>query len=338
MLAKTIQPTVANSRGCNGKDCDTRVMARSVILFTVIALACVSCRRERSDAPAPAMSASTASTAPTAPTAPRVLVPVPVPAGVARCGELDCLSFADSSSTAGAVAAFRYVLAHEPRVLGLGEAHAQKGSEAIASSTKRFTEALLPELQGKTAGLVLELWLGEPKCGKVVEVVREQQKPVTRTQAKTNPNEIVALGDRAFALGIRPYPLRPSCEDYAPIADAGADGVRKMLELIERLSEERMKSLLALGTDAGAMVVGYGGALHNDALPAPGKEGFSFGPAMTHATNGRYIELDLIVGNFVRDEAPWTSLPWVKPYLARARDQTTLLYRPGPASFVLVFH
>lgn len=306
-------------------------MARSAILFTVIALACVSCRRERGDTPAPARSASPA---------PAIPVPIPVPAGVARCGELDCLAFPDSSSTAGAVAAFRYVLAHEPRVLGLGEAHAQKGTEGIASSTKRFTETLLPELRGKTAGLVLELWLAEPKCGKVVEVVREQQKPVTATQAKTNPNEIVALGDRAFALGIRPYPLRPSCEDYAPIADAGPDAVARMLELIERLSEERMKALLALGTDAGVgtMVVGYGGALHNDARPAAGKEGFSYGPAMTHATNGRYIELDLIVGDFVRDEAPWTSLPWVKTYLARARDQTTLLYRPGPASFVLVFH
>ncbi len=259
-----------------------------------------------------------------------------IPASATACGALACLSFP------APLDAFRYVLAHEPRVLAIGEAHAQRANEGtgVASSTKRFTEALLPELAGKASGLVLELWLGEPKCGKVVEQVREQQKPVTQGQAKTNPNELVALGDRAYALGVRPFPLKPSCEDYAPIADAGDDAVLRMLELIERLSEERMKALLRAPIDAGArpgLVVAYGGALHNDVAPAPGKEGFSFGPAMVHATEGRYVELDLIVGDFVRDDGPWAALPWTKTYLATAPTPRTLLYRLGPMSFVMIF-
>jgi hypothetical protein len=337
-----------------------RAHANFVTLVTVIALSClagVACsRRDASGAASSAASASSAPPGSSGSLSPRAagaeaLVEVAVPAGVERCGPLGCLAFAEATT------AFRYVLAHDPRVLAIGEAHARKGTESIASSTKRFTETLLPELRDRAVGLVLELWLAEPRCGKAVEVVRDQQKPVTSGQAKTNPNELVALGDRAYALGIRPYPLHPSCEDYAPIvnaADAGAGGggaVGRMLELIERLSEQRMKSLLASTADAGArdLVLAYGGALHNDVAPKPGNEGFSFGPAMMHATGGRYVELDLIVGDFVRDEEPWTALPWVKPYLLRMRETArarahdggaadeTLLYRPGPASFVLVF-
>jgi hypothetical protein len=234
--------------------------------------------------------------------------------------------------------AFRYVLAMKPRVLAVGEAHAQRGTEGIASSTRRFMEDFLPTLAGRTSGLVLELWLGEPKCGKVIETVHEQQKPVTATQAKTNPNELVALGDRAYALGIRPYPLRPSCEEYGPIADAGADAVPKMLELIARLSQARLEGLLS-ATDAGAdsLVLAYGGALHNDVSPARGKESFSFGPAMVRATHGRYVELDVIVGDYVRNEEPWTSLPWVSTYLAMPATNKTLLFHQGPSSYVLVF-
>lgn len=297
--------------------------------LAVIALSgSTACRRPTSDAARIDAASSSSPSASSAGTA------VDLPSGVERCGDFDCLAFA------APLDAFRWVLARQPRVLAIGEAHAQRGTEGIASSTKRFTETLLPELAGKASGLVLELWLGEPKCGKVVEVVREQQKPVTATQAKTNPNELVALGDRAYALGIHPYPLRPTCEDYAPIADAGADAVPRMLELIERLSEQRMKALLATrNADAGAgqLVVAYGGALHNDVRPPPGNESFSFGPAMVAATGGRYVELDLIVGDFVRAEEPWTALPWTKAYLAHPRTEKTLLYRTSDASFVLVF-
>lgn len=316
---------------------------RASVLAPLIALSCFACRPSQTtptktdlrdagalpsstgSAPLPATAASSRLLTPTAPAA-------------SACGALGCLAFE------APVDAFRFVLAHAPRVLAIGEAHAQRANEGtgVASSTKRFTETLLPELAGKSPGLVLELWLGEPKCGKVVEVVREQQKPVTQGQAKTNPNELIALGDRAFALGIRPFPLKPSCDDYAPIADAGEDAVLRMLELIERLSEERLKALLRAPGDGGppgdgGVVVAYGGALHNDVSPAPGKEGFSFGPAMVHATDGRYVELDLIVGDFVRDGEPWTSLPWTKTYLAAPPTAKTLLYRTGPMSFVMIF-
>jgi hypothetical protein len=43
-----------------------------------------------------------------------------------------------------------------PRVIGIGEAHAPKGATA-ASAAKRFTADLLPLLEGKASDLLLEL-------------------------------------------------------------------------------------------------------------------------------------------------------------------------------------
>jgi len=85
------------------------------------------------------------------------------------------------------------------------------------------------------------------------------------------------------------------------------------------------------------MVLAYGGALHNDVAPAKGKERYTFGPDLAKAIGDRYVELDLIVGDYVRADEPWASLPWTKTYLAQAKTTKTLVYRPSPRSFVLVF-
>ena len=59
--------------------------------------------------------------------------------------------------------AFRWVLAREPHVIGVGEAHAQRGTEDIASSTRRFTESFLPILAPRASDVVVELWAPDPK-------------------------------------------------------------------------------------------------------------------------------------------------------------------------------
>lgn len=51
--------------------------------------------------------------------------------------------------------ALRWVLESDPLILGVGEAHAQRGSEAVASSTKRFTEAFLPILAPRSSDVVV---------------------------------------------------------------------------------------------------------------------------------------------------------------------------------------
>lgn len=245
-----------------------------------------------------------------------------------------CLRFASNEE------AFRWVLGHEPAILAVGEAHAQKGSEAVASATKRFTDAMVPLLEGRASELLVEAWAGDPKCQKEVKQVATAQKPVTQAQAQTNTNEYVTLGTRAKALGITPYLLRPTCDDYANLADAGADIVTASLGLIKRLTQADATRFFERNRSGktGKMVVTYGGAMHNDLAPSESLRAYSFGPELLAATGGRYVELDLIVPEYVKKTEAWEKLPWYGAFQAEQgpRDKP-VVYRVGERSFVLVF-
>jgi hypothetical protein len=249
-------------------------------------------------------------------------------------GAVTCSSFASNEE------AFRWVLGHEPAILGIGEAHAQKGSEGLASATKRFTETMVPLLENRASDLLVEAWAGDPRCQKEVKQVASAQKPVTQAQAPTNPNEYVTLGTRAKALGVTPHLLRPSCDDYANLADAGADVVTASLSLIKRLTQADALRLFERNEGArnGRLVVTYGGAMHNDLAPSPSLAAYSFGPELARATARRYVELDLIVPEYVKKTEVWEKLPWFAAFQTddAPRDRPRL-YTVGERSFVLVF-
>jgi hypothetical protein len=242
--------------------------------------------------------------------------------------------------------AFRWVLTHDPQILAIGEAHAQRGTEDISSATKRFTDALLPIVSARASDVVVELWAPDPKCMTEVKQVASAQKPVTEVQAKTNQNEYVTLGTKAKASGVTPWLLRPTCDDFSMLADAGADAVGEMLGLVKRLTQAKVTQLYDRNarTDAGAhpkMVVAYGGALHNDLAPPDATKAYSFGPELDRHSGGRYVELDLIVPEFVKATPVWEKLPWYASFEAdrtsgRPREHTTL-YVMSERSFVLVF-
>lgn len=272
--------------------------------------------------------------------APLVGVPVPTPAGATPCGTSGptCFRFDKPED------AFSWILAKDPLVLAVGEAHAQKGTEAIASSTKRFTEGFLPLLAPRASDIVVELWAPDSKCKKEVAVVASAQKPIVSAQAETNQNEYVTLGTKAKAVGMTPWLLKPTCDDFSMLADAGDDSVDKMLGLVKKLTEERIVTMLNHNRqiDAGSKaVVAYGGALHNDLHPAPETADFSFGPDLDRITNGRYVELDLIVPEFIKKSPTWEKLPWFAAFEAdrganKAQDKATL-YVLADRSYTLIF-
>ncbi len=250
------------------------------------------------------------------------------------CGEMGCLRY-DTPE-----AAFAAILAENPLVLAIGESHAQKGKEGIPTATTRFTTRFLPMVVGKASDIVLEIWVSEGKCGKEKEAaVAEQQKPVTQNQAKTNKNEFVTLGDAAHAAGVKPHLLRASCADYDAIVKAGPDSVIVMLEMIARLMDEKAKALASRNANAGEqkMVLTYGGAIHNDVTARPGREKWTFGPDLSAATAGRYVELDLVVPEFIQDNDAWKSLPWMPHFQKETAPTKTTVFRPAKGSFVLIF-
>ncbi len=295
-------------------------------LAALAALACIACAKHGA-APAPAASASTPLAASGAASA------APRHAPTNACGD-GCRLF-DTPE-----AAFKAVLADKPRVLAIGETHAQQGSETIESATKRFTTALLPLVKGTAADLVLELWFADPKCAKKkVKQVAKQQKAVTKHQAKRDQNEFIALGDAAKAMGIQPHVLTPACKEYDAIIKAGDNDVATMLDMIGRLTRQDIEILLDRQQKSGkpSLVLAYGGAMHNDLHPRPGFESFSFGPAVSQRTAGRYVELDLIVPEFVKDTPAWKSLAWYPHYDPAAHPDKTTLIETAKGSYALIF-
>jgi hypothetical protein len=278
-----------------------------------------------------------------APPAPVASVPVPAPsplptatgpAPVAPVNYREC--GAGCKAFRNAEAAFDHVLLENPRVLAIGEAHAQSAGPKLASSTKRFTDALLPRLAPRATDLVIELWVANGSCGKVEQKVQKQQEAVTAPQAGTNQNEFMELGHRAKALGIMPHALVPSCEQYRKIAGAGAGDIEEMLVMLKVVTARDVRALLSK-RDPERLIVAYGGAMHNDLVPRPGREGFSFGPELATATADRYVELDLIIPEQIKDTETWRALPWYSRYSVEESGSDAYLLTWAPHAYALVF-
>ncbi|WP_437293737.1 hypothetical protein [Sorangium sp. So ce426] len=272
-------------------------------------------------------SSSPTAASPPAPQAPAAASPAPAP-----CGALGCLAFDTPAQ------AFARVLESGPRVLAVGEAHAQRGSEGVPSTTRRFTELFLPALAGRASDLIIELWAVDPRCKKEqVARVEAEQRTVTQGQAAQNQDEFLALGHAAKRLGIRPHQLTPSCQEIDAIVRAGPDAVTAMLEMIARLTAADAKALLGREDAAGKMVIAYGGALHNDVAPRPGRERWSFGPELSAITAGKYVELDLIVREFIKESESWRALPWYPHFDREKHPDKAVLFNPAPGSYTLIF-
>ncbi len=279
--------------------------------------------------PAPLLvAAATVIPAPAPAVAPSEATPATKP--FRDCGPLACKAFPS------AAAAFDFVLAEAPRVLAVGEAHAQSDGPKSASSTRRFTEILLPRLSPRASDLVIELWLANGSCGKVERKVAEQQAAVTAPQAGTNQNEFLELGDRAKGLGIMPHALIPSCDQYQKISAAGPSDIEEMLVMIKNVTQRDVEQLLAKRAPE-RLVVAYGGAMHNDLAPRAGREDFSFGPALSAATAGRYTELDLVIPEQVKDSEAWRALPWFSHYSREQAGSEAYLYSWAPHAYALLF-
>jgi hypothetical protein len=300
----------------------------SHLRISLLLVACAAPAPAPGVAPAPvslAVSSAPAAAAPaSSPTA-------QAPAEAKPCGALSCLEFPSAEK------AFARVLEEQPRVLAVGEAHAQKGSEAVASTARRFEERLLPMVRGRASDIVIELLIADGKCGNEVEErVAEQQRPVTQNQAATNQNEFVELGSVAKRQGTTPHALTPTCDEYAAISSAGDDAVDKMLTTVADATVRSLEALLKLRSP-NALLLAYGGAIHNDVAPRRGRESWSFGPRLQQLSGDKYVELDLIVPEYVKDTETWRAFPWYSAYTEVKGDHGALLYRIAPHSFVLIF-
>jgi hypothetical protein len=301
---------------------------RSAIALLVALGSSLGCSAPPSTAPTPQPSApAAASSAPAAAIAPSA---APLEGD---CVALGCRLFDTPAD------AFRAILATKPLVIAVGEAHAQKGTEAIPSSAKRFTGELLPLLEGRASDLLVELMAPPAGCKKTAEVVATKQKVVTEKQTDSAQSEYVIMGDEAKKHGLVPDLLRPTCADLDAIDKAGDDAIGASLGTIARLTKIKVGELLDRNAKAGAdrIVATYGGAMHNDLTPPPERAQWSFGPDLAAHAKGRYVEIDLFVPEFILETETWKKLEWYPHFNRAAHPDKTTLFNPHPGSYVLIF-
>lgn len=260
--------------------------------------------------------------------------PQPDPSRGKACGALDCLAFPRAED------ALAYVVSEtRPLVLAVGEIHAQKDSRLKASPTERFAK-LLPMFCETTRHIIIELWTGRNDCGdRRVEEVRQAQRPITRTQADTNQNDFLELGNVAKANRIQPHALVPTCDDFQSIVAAKGQDIARMLELTATRTADLTEQLLKRA-GAGAskpFAILYGGAMHNDISPTAGREAFSYGPRLRASTQDQITELDLVLREQVKDTEVYRRLAWYPYFRNETLEKHYVLYRLGPRSFSLIY-
>ena len=253
--------------------------------------------------------------------------------GVQRCGGVPCARFRDAR------AAFREVLVRRPAVLAVGEVHERTGAPKVPSALKRFTQSLLPALQGQAGALVAETWMLSGRCGVAEKSAAQQVEKVTERPDSTE-DELTALLDRSYALGLKNHLLRLSCDDYRSMLDADGElDPEKSLALVKRKVEEKALEVMEKGEagQPGKALVLYGGALHNDVEPLPGMGAYSFAWALQRETDGGYVELDLLVPEYLEGDEDYTGSAWLAPALALGAGGSVVLLSPRPDVFFLLF-
>ena len=249
------------------------------------------------------------------------------------CGDSVCQTFPNPR------AAFAKLLERQPVVLGLGEYHEVQGMPKVKSAIKRFTEVMLPQLKGRASALIVETWITTGRCGAVEKKAVQEVAKVTQRPATTE-DEVTTMLTRSYELGIENHILTLSCDEYASMV--GADGeldASKSLEMVRskvqaKAEELRERDLAGL---PGKPLILYGGAFHNDLYPADGAEDFSFGPALHRLVGAGYLELDLLVPEYVEKDDDLAKAPWFKPAMKLSASGKTVVVEPRPGSVTLIF-
>jgi hypothetical protein len=262
-----------------------------------------------------------------------LLVLAAAPDAGTLCGTARCESFKTAK------AAFERVLERAPVVLAVGEYHEIEGGPKVKSAIGRFTVELLPSLKGKATSLVLETWMTNGNCGEVEKTAVAEVKKVTQRPDETE-DELTTLLNKSYAQGIANHILRLDCDEYRSMLDEkGKLDAAKSLLLVRRKIEEKALEVREKkeGGLPGKVLVLYGGAIHNDLKPLEDWAEYSFGPSLSKAIGGGYVELDLLVPEFASTDEDLQKENWFAPALKLAGTSLTVLVTPHPDVYMMVF-
>ncbi|MFA4905847.1 MAG: hypothetical protein WC645_05025 [Candidatus Margulisiibacteriota bacterium] len=210
------------------------------------------------------------------------------------------------------------ILADNPRVIAFGEIHPRRLNQSM---TGVFTAEILPSLaEAGITELVLEVLF----CDPAIEKNLNSFYKTGRLNAKETPDllanielyveacEIKELLYRARELGvrIRPGGLSPETAEetiFQPDFSARNDLRLRALQEITQHSLEQINRQL----DYGRRVAVYSGRRHNDINPSSADliNGASYGTTLSERLGDAYFEVDLMLGNNIRDPIQSEDVP-----------------------------
>jgi hypothetical protein len=229
--------------------------------------------------------------------------------------------------------------AEKPGVIGFGEYHQLTRTSDTLSAIARFSGAMMPALAKGASDLVVETWVSAGRCGKAEKQVVAEVDEVSERPAET-ADETVLLLRRAKALGVAPHILTVSCAEYEKVllADGGLDYLAFLELVAARLGDSAAESVSSRPADAPRKIVAiYGGAMHNDVAPRAGFEAVSFARRMAELGGGPYVEIDILVPEFVAVSNLAREEPWFPLVMELSSpDRVALIDRGGGAYIILL--
>ena len=225
----------------------------------------------------------------------------------------------------------------DARVIGFGELHARIDRAQVRSSLARFTTDGLPAIAAKLSDLVVETWVVDPKCGSTATEASAKVETTMRRPVATK-SEITQLAEAARAAKIQPHAMKLACADFARVAPKGKDVDPEALLSLTTRELGRISTEAVVHRDREPdhrpWIAVYGGALHNDRFPDPGVEDFSYAKKADDATNGHFVEIDLIVPELAEPDTASQKQEWF-PLVTAAASKVTV-WKRGERSFVFV--
>jgi hypothetical protein len=234
-------------------------------------------------------------------------------------------------------AALAAIVPADTRVVGLGELHQRLDRPASRSALATFTVDGLPALAPRLSDLVVETWLVDAGCGSGAAAATSRLE-ATMQRPATTKSEIAELADAARRAGVQPLAMTLTCADYGKVAPAGGEvDAEAMLTLTTReLTRLATAAVTRRDGEPGRrpLVALYGGALHNDRFPEAGVAEWSYAATLDRATDGRFVEIDLIAPALAESDKAAQRQPWFA--LIRREPTAFKVWRRGERSFVVI--
>jgi hypothetical protein len=233
--------------------------------------------------------------------------------------------------------ALKATIPADARVVGFGEMHMRTDRKQVKSAISRFTQDGLPAIADQLSDLIVETWIVDPKCGQKAQTTTAKVEITVRRPQETK-SEIAQLADAARAAKIQPHAMKLTCADYDRITpDNGEVSPDVMLDLttseLARISGEAV-AFRDKKAEKRPWIAVYGGALHNDRMPATGVEQWSYAAKADAATKNHFVEVDLIVPELAEADKNSQAQPWYS--VVTHADDKIHVWQRGERSFVVV--